>query len=96
VTDATRVRPTVLVVDDEPDVADTYALFLSDDRLDDFFGMVSKLSVLREGMTQAELRDSEEYQQLRREAEQLGDELGETVEDFEEIVETYREINRGS
>ncbi|PSQ57209.1 MAG: hypothetical protein BRD23_08775, partial [Halobacteriales archaeon SW_9_67_25] len=73
-TDATRVRPTVLVVDDEPDVADTYALFLSDDRLDDFFGMVSKLSVLREGMTQAELRDSEEYQQLRREAEQLGDE----------------------
>ena len=95
-TDATRVRPTVLVVDDEPDVADTYALFLSDDRLDDFFGMVSKLSVLREGMTQAELRDSEEYQQLRREAEQLGDELGETVEDFEEIVETYREINRGS
>ena len=95
-TDATRVRPTVLVVDDEPDVADTYALFLSDDRLDDFFGMVSKLSVLREGMTQAELRDSEEYQQLRRDAEQLGDELGETVEDFEEIVETYREINRGS
>ena len=191
-TDATRVRPTVLVVDDEPDVADTYALFLSDDhetttayrgaeaiervddgvdvvlldrrmpdvsgdevldrireashdctvimvtavdadlnilemdfddylskpitretlretveqhvdrnrpnddRLDDFFGMVSKLSVLREGMTQAELRDSEEYQQLRREAEQLGDELCETVEDFEEIVETYREINRGS
>ncbi len=190
--DAVRPQPTVLVVDDEPDVADTYALFLRDDyetrtayggeealdlvdegtdvvvldrrmtdvsgdevldriredgydctvimvtavdadlnilemdfddylskpvtretlqatveqhvdrdrrndeRLDEFFATVSKLSVLRQEMTQSDLRHSEEYQQLRRDAEQLGDELGQTVENFEEIVETYREINRGS
>jgi len=192
VSDAVRLQPTVLVVDDEPDVADTYALFFRDDyetqtayggeealdlvdegtdvvvldrrmpdvsgdevldrireagydctvimvtavdadlnilemdfddylskpitretlqatveqhvdrgrrndeRLDEFFATVSKLSVLRQEMTQSDLRNSDEYQQLRRDAEQLGDELGQTVENFEEIVETYREINRGS
>jgi len=192
VTKGTQPRPTVLVVDDEPDVADTYALFLreeyetmtayggeealelveegvdvvlldrrmpdvsgdevldrvreaghdctvimvtaidadlnilemdfddylskpitqetlvetvdqhvdrsrrGDQRLDEFFSIVSKIAVLREEMSQVELRNSEEYQHLQREAERLGDELSETVEDFEEIVETYREINRGS
>jgi DNA-binding response OmpR family regulator len=192
VTDTTPPQPTVLVVDDEPDVADTYALYLQEgyetvtayggeealdrvdesvdvvlldrrmpdipgdevldrireagygctvimvtavdadlnilemdfddylskpvrqgtvretveqhvdrsrrdnERLDEFFAIVSKLSVLEDEMTRVQLENSEEYQQLQRRAEELGDELSSSIEDFEEIVQTYREIERGT
>jgi DNA-binding response OmpR family regulator len=65
------------------------------ERLDEFFRLVSKLSVLEGELTRAELRDSEEYERTRRRATELGDELRQSVDDFEEIVETYRDLDRG-
>jgi DNA-binding response OmpR family regulator len=65
------------------------------ERLDEFFRLVSKLSVLEAELTRAELQDSEEYGRLRRRAEALGDNLRQSVEDFDEIVATYRDIDRG-
>ena len=67
-----------------------------DPRLAEFFSMVSKLDVLESELPAGELADSEEYADVKRRARELGEELEETHPDFEEIVETFREINRGS
>ena len=64
--------------------------------LDEFFSIVSKLSVLEAEQTPAELEASEEYDRLRRRAEELERDLREDVADFDDIMETYREINRSS
>jgi DNA-binding response OmpR family regulator len=67
-----------------------------DDRLDEFFRIVSKLAVLEEEKTPAELEASEEYTRLKRRADDLGSDLRESVADFDDIVDTYRDITRGS
>ena len=64
--------------------------------LDEFFSIVSKLSVLEDEKTPAELDASAEYAQLKARANELGSELREDVADFDDIMETYRDINRGS
>ena len=64
--------------------------------LDEFFSIVSKLSVLEEEKTRAELEESDEYERLKARADGLGKELRGTVEDFDDILDTYRDINRGS
>ena len=64
--------------------------------LDEFFSIVSKLSVLEDEKTPAELDGSAEYAQLKARANELGSELREDVADFDDIMETYRDINRGS
>ena len=130
-------RSTVLVVDDEENVADVQALTLQDayetrvayggeeamakyddavdaetlrgaldrlldtrregdPRLAELFSLVSKLEILESELPAGELADSEEYADVKRRARELGEELEETHPDFEEIVETFREINRGS
>jgi len=66
-----------------------------DPRLEEFFGIVSKLTVLQERHTQEELVESEEFRRLRDRAEELADELRDSVSDFETIVATYRDIDRG-
>jgi len=67
-----------------------------DSRLEDFFGIISKLDILEEELSPAELQQSEEYQQLKRRADQLGQELDQSMGDFDEIVSTYRDISRSS
>ena len=64
--------------------------------LDEFFSLVSKLSVLEEEKPRAELEESEEYERLKQRADSLGKDLRGTVEDFDDILETYREINRST
>ena len=64
--------------------------------LDEFFSIVSKVSVLEEEKTRAELKESDEYQHLKQRADELGKDLRGNVEDFEDILDTYRDINRGS
>ena len=68
----------------------------TDDRLDEFFRVVSKLSVLREGKTRAELEASEEFRRLEERADELAGDLREHVDGFEELVETHQSISRGS
>ncbi len=67
-----------------------------DPKLEAFFSVVSKLEVLEEELTPAELAESDEYEDRKREAEALGRELQESHPDFEEIVDTFRDIGRGS
>ena len=68
----------------------------TDDRLDEFFQVVSKLSVLKGEKTRAELEASEEFRQLQERADELAAELREHVDGFEELVETHQSISRGS
>ncbi len=67
-----------------------------DPRLSEFFSLVSKISVLREEKSRAELANSDEFNRLKTRAEELGGELRDSIDNFEEIVETHREIERGS
>jgi len=68
----------------------------SDPQLEAFFSAVSKIEILEEELSPGELTDSDEYADLKREAEELGRELGDTHQDFEELVDTFRSINRGT
>jgi len=68
----------------------------TEDRLDEFFRVVSKLSVLKEQKTRAELEASEEFQQLQERADELAKDLRGRVDEFEDLVETHRSISRGS
>jgi DNA-binding response OmpR family regulator len=67
-----------------------------DPKLDAFFAVVSKLDVLESELTPAELAESDEYEKHKGEAERLGRELQSTHEDFEDIVDTFRDIERNS
>jgi DNA-binding response OmpR family regulator len=67
-----------------------------DEELDEFFRIVSKLSVLEDEKTRAELEESEEYERLKQRAEELGSNLRDAVEDFDDLLDTYRDIDRGS
>ena len=68
----------------------------TDDRLDEFFKVVSKLSVLEEEKTQAELDANEKFQRLQERADELEGDLRERVDGFEDLVETHQSISRGS
>jgi len=68
----------------------------SDPRLDEFFQLLSKLSVLEAERTPSELEDDEEFNRLKRQAVELSNELRESMDDFEEVDETYRSLERGS
>lgn len=67
-----------------------------DPRLQEFFSIVSKLTVLEEQHSQTELAENEEFSRLSDRAERLGSELNESVSNFEEIVATHREVDRGT
>jgi len=67
-----------------------------DERLDEFLSLISKLDVLEAELTPAELAVNEEYQRTKEHAESLGGELREEVEEFDELLATYRDIARGS
>jgi len=68
----------------------------TDQRLDEFFQAVSKVEVLEEELPPGQLSDHEEYQRLKERSERLGNELAEELSDFQEIIETFREINRST
>lgn len=65
-----------------------------DSRLDEFFSLVSKLEVIESEHSPEELAGSEEYADLKRRAAELGRELEDSHADFDELVSTFREINR--
>jgi DNA-binding response OmpR family regulator len=66
----------------------------TDERLAEFFRILSKLSVLTEEKTRAELQAHDEYVDLRTRAAELSEQLRDEVEDFEELADTYRDIDR--
>lgn len=68
----------------------------SDPRLEEFFSLLSKLSVLEEERTPSELESDKEFIRLKKRAVDLSNELRDSMDDFEEVVETYRSLERGS
>lgn len=66
------------------------------DDLDTFLSLISKIDVLETELTRAELADSEEYERAKERANELGPQLREQVEGFDELVDTYRDIERES
>jgi len=67
-----------------------------DERLEEFFTVVSKLEVLEAERSPSELAASDEYEDLKERARELAEELDDSYADFAEIVATFRDINRGS
>jgi len=68
----------------------------NDPRLEEFFSVVSKIEILEAELSPSELAESEEYADLKAEAEELGRELDDSHPDFGELVATFRSINRGT
>jgi DNA-binding response OmpR family regulator len=68
----------------------------TDPRLEEFFSLLSKLSVLEAERTPTELKQDEEFNRLKQRAVKLSNELRESMDNFEEVVETYRSLERGS
>lgn len=66
------------------------------DGMEEFLATVSKIDVLGAELSQTELADSTEYQRLKERAEELAPRLRESIDDFEEMVDTYRDIERGA
>jgi DNA-binding response OmpR family regulator len=67
-----------------------------EDDLDRFLSLISKIDVLKEELSHGELENSEEYQRLKSEAEDLAPKLREEIDDLDEMLETYRSIERES
>ena len=67
-----------------------------DERFDEFFELRSKLDVLESEHPQHELDDSEEYVRLKERTAELSRQLAADVEEFESVVETYDQIERGN
>jgi len=65
-----------------------------DDRLTEYFRIVSKLSVLESEKSAAQLEASTEYTKLKERATELEWELKAENDDFEELKETHQSISR--
>jgi len=74
-------------IDESPDGSEDMAEFLS---------LVSKIDVLKTELSEAELATSDEYRQLQKRVDALAPTLRESVDDFDKMIETYREIDRQS
>ena len=68
-----------------------------DEGVQELYALASKKALLESEKGSAELEDSQEYQQLERDLEQLREELGETLDSFgdhEEFVSVFRDLER--
>ncbi len=66
------------------------------ERIEEYFSLLSKLEVLEAELTDAELGDSEEFKRTVREAEAMTERLREEIDDFDALVETYRNVDRSA
>ena len=64
------------------------------DDLDTFLSLISKIDVLEAKLTRAELADSEEYERAKQRANELAPTVRDQVDGFNELVDTYRDIER--
>jgi DNA-binding response OmpR family regulator len=65
-----------------------------DDPLSEFFSLTAKLAVLEAEQTPEQLEESSEYVRMQRRAAELREGLDVPRESFEEMVETFTDIDR--
>lgn len=63
-------------------------------RIDEYFALVSKLDILESELPRSELVEDAEYERLREEVTSLRSQLREEIDDFDDLLETYRDIDR--
>ena len=66
-----------------------------DDPVSELFGLTAKLAVLESEQTPEQLEESSEYVRMRRRAAELREGLDVPPESFEEMMDTFTDINRG-
>jgi DNA-binding response OmpR family regulator len=66
-----------------------------EDTVSEFLSLVAKLDVLENEMSHAERSESQEYQEMKERAEELGPEVRKEVDDLDDLIETHRSIARG-
>ncbi|MFD1585744.1 response regulator [Halorientalis brevis] len=64
------------------------------ERVEEYFSLLSKLEVLEAELSGAELQESDEFKRTARRAREMTEQLREEIDDFESLVETYRNIDR--
>lgn len=64
------------------------------DHLDEFLSVISKVDILQDNNPVVELEETEEYRQLIERAEDLAPTVREEVDDLDQILDTFRSINR--
>lgn len=67
----------------------------SNDVVAEFLSVVSKLDVLESELSHAERERSQEFQELKARAGELGPAVQSEVDDLDELLETHRSIARG-
>jgi DNA-binding response OmpR family regulator len=67
-----------------------------DDPLTEFFSLVAKMAVLEDERTPEQLDASSEYVRMQRRADELRAELDVPSEKFDEMIESFTSISRGS
>jgi len=65
-----------------------------DDRLTEYMSVAAKVGVLESEKTEAELDDSEEYQELLERQRELRAELDEAMTDFDDLDQAFRGLSR--
>jgi len=64
------------------------------ERVEEYFSLLSKLEVLEAELSGAELQESDEFKRTARRAREMTEQLRAEIDDFESLVETYRNIDR--
>jgi len=65
-----------------------------DDDMQKYFSVVSKIGVLEAQKPSYELEESEEYLELKRRADELREDLDQTVQDFDDVESAFTTIDR--
>lgn len=65
-----------------------------DDDMQEYFSIVSKIGVLEAQKPSYELEDNEEYLELKQRADELRDDLDQTVQDFDDVESAFTTIDR--
>lgn len=64
------------------------------DAVSEYFAITAKQSLLEDGKSPAELEDNEEYQELEQRAEELRDQMDQSLEQFDDMAFAFKDIDR--
>ncbi len=65
-----------------------------DERLEEFFRLASKLILLDDELSRAELEEDEEFQRVKERTVELREQLRAEMDDFESVAQRFLDLNR--